>query len=850
MRGLVRWITPFFIGLLALRSVLVKPAELVEECSADDTENCPTSYANPFNDWVEGMGGTIKQFLQDKVFGQEIMNQSVGEDFLSLFKSGSWDSNTMDKAMLMDFFQGLSDIDPFGLPETSDEANTPPSGELVQSLLERVGKITEGDKPLAGSEFFNVLRVAMADALDQLKLTFGDLMDEMDPFVLLSMMYFVVHEDTIKTPSWKRRQHRFHQHVSKEVILELHDALYMAHLAYVNTVEEFRSGLQAFRNNEWELAYGTTESLPHMPAHFLLVHKNLSPLLPVSRLPWESTPKTELTVALVVRGTKHLTDAIADALLTPVEYRGGYAHGGILENGRSLATRYVSRLKTLLDHSGRDKLRLYLIGHSLGAGAAAIAAMELNDLDWIEVEAVGFGCPALLSSELSVATKDYVTTVVSDADIIPRMSGSSIANLMLDLLEFDWTALALEDLEHTISEAEISFPLSGILPTSKVILKAAKDFIESQIKPRFSNKERQRIPNVLIPPGNCIHFYRDGVSYSGVFTPCSFFNSVDMARTYINMSLPPFLVAFLSAQYPFASEIQALGIAFQGAVAVRAGANKDKSMHWFHAFALTTVTAFGGGWLGFLLMGKPTSMVSSGDINVPCCLLAFLVVNYTPYDVGYKLLNWLPIKIIITMCAQMFRSNGMMKFIKTAFAEVSPSPYYPIPLIGPILYGTMLGNMGGLVMKGFDGYLKNGIPWNFQNGMFIGTFFHLFAHDKEGPLGVALRAIFKSVSGGALLFGLDDMTFATVATSAFMQVAGLLKLPQFLGPDYNPIVDPVFAVGRSMRSVVTPPVSTEKPTPQTSASIQDDDDDDDSKTEKTNAKTASKKNKRKKKKVA
>lgn len=190
------------------------------------------------------------------------------------------------------------------------------------------------------------------------------------------------------------------------------------------------------------------------------------------------------------------------------------------------------------------------------------------------------------------------------------------------------------------------------------------------------------------------------------------------------MSLPESVVRLLTASYPYATELQALGMALQGAMAVRSGANKDRRMHWFHAFALTTVLAFGGGWLAPMLMGKPTSMVSAGDVNVTACVVAFITVNYTPYDFGYKLLNLLPFKVLITVFAQLFRSTGMVKFINAAYTEISPTPYYPIPVLGPIVYGTMLGNMGGLMLKGFDGYLKGGIPWPFQNGM-ISSFFCL-----------------------------------------------------------------------------------------------------------------------------
>jgi hypothetical protein len=163
-------------------------------------------------------------------------------------------------------------------------------------------------------------------------------------------------------------------------------------------------------------------------------------------------------------------------------------------------------------------------------------------------------------------------------------------------------------------------------------------------------------------------------------------------------------------------ELQALGMSFQGAMAVRNGPNRDGKMHFFHAFALSTILGFGGGWMGFILMGKPSSMITNGDINITACFISFILANYTPFDIGHKVGNFLPFVLVYTSLAQVFRALGLVRFISAAFNEVNPSPYYPIPVLGPILYGTMLGNMGSFFVKGFDGHLKNGIPWPFQNG--------------------------------------------------------------------------------------------------------------------------------------
>jgi hypothetical protein len=400
-----------------------------------------------------------------------------------------------------------------------------------------VQHLDDDSRSPSGPDFFKAIKDALTAALDQLKSAFGDILDELNASIAISMIYYLATEDSCKNPSWKRRQHRFYENVSKEMLLEMHDALFLSQVAYMGSLDAIRLQLKDFQNNEWELAYGATDSLPDMPAHFMLLHKNLAPLGGASIrsiLPWERQQDSELTAVLVVRGTKDLSDALADAMLTPVEYRDGHAHGGILENGKNLANRYLPKLKALLQHSGRQKIRLFLVGHSLGAAAAAIAAMEFHEHNWIKVESIGFGCPSLLSPELSEATKDYVTTVVADSDIIPRMSGASVANLLLDLVEFDWADMALEDIEFTMQRAAASFPFGQLLPSKEIVLDWAKSFIEREVKPKLVNDKRKRFSSVLIPPGSCIHLYRDGVGYSAVYTPCSFFNSIDLTRTLID----------------------------------------------------------------------------------------------------------------------------------------------------------------------------------------------------------------------------------------------------------------------------------------------------------------------------
>jgi Lipase (class 3) len=97
--------------------------------------------------------------------------------------------------------------------------------------------------------------------------------------------------------------------------------------------------------------------------------------------------------------------------------------------------------------------------HSLGAGAASIACIEFNEnhSESIEAHCIGFGCPALLNSELSERWKKNITTVVNDSDMIPRMSGATVANLVVDLLEFDYTVYAMDDVREVRVRSAFAF---------------------------------------------------------------------------------------------------------------------------------------------------------------------------------------------------------------------------------------------------------------------------------------------------------------------------------------------------------------------------------------------------------
>ena len=262
---------------------------------------------------------------------------------------------------------------------------------------------------------------------------------------IAALHYYLEYQDSIKTPSWKRRKHRFQPSVEVVKVNELNEALILSELSYADSVEDIRVGLDKLNRHhddedgnkskkttemrttkaEWELLFCDTQSRPNEPSHFLAIQKNASE--------YDDT----LHLLMVVRGTKSMSDLMTDAMMEAIDYdydgEQGKAHIGMMKSGEFLAARHQKLLSTLLHLSDKRKLDVTLIGHSLGAGAATIAAMKMNSHQFSEdigkggdntvkvsANVIGFGCPALLSQNLSLMTRSYVTTVIADADMIPR----------------------------------------------------------------------------------------------------------------------------------------------------------------------------------------------------------------------------------------------------------------------------------------------------------------------------------------------------------------------------------------------------------------------------------------------
>jgi hypothetical protein len=236
------------------------------------------------------------------------------------------------------------------------------------------------------------------------------------------LLYYMEYEDERKNPSWKRRMHRFYRSVSFKQLEYLNSMLFLSYLSYANNVEEVRTGLNN-ATTPYELVYVQLSSAPGQPASYVAVKRD------------QSSWSQELEVVIAVRGTKSAADAITDLLCDVVEYKEGQAHGYMVNSGRHIVKQHSPLLKQLAERAGKSRIKLTLVGHSLGAGAASIAGLEFKDMENYDVSVVGFGCPALFSLDLAEKS-DFITTIINDSDVVPRASGITVANLIIDMMEF------------------------------------------------------------------------------------------------------------------------------------------------------------------------------------------------------------------------------------------------------------------------------------------------------------------------------------------------------------------------------------------------------------------------------
>ncbi|CAD6219982.1 unnamed protein product [Miscanthus lutarioriparius] len=169
-------------------------------------------------------------------------------------------------------------------------------------------------------------------------------------------------------------------------------------------------------------------------------------------------PRAKLVI-LGIRGTHTVYDLVTDLIALSdkkVSPKGFSTHFGTYEAARWYLRHELGIIRKCLEKHKDYKLRL--VGHSLGGASAALLAIMLRKKSKEElgfspdiISAVGFGTPPCISKEAAESCASYVSTVVLQDDIIPRLSAASLARLRNEILKADWVGvLEKEDLKHIV----------------------------------------------------------------------------------------------------------------------------------------------------------------------------------------------------------------------------------------------------------------------------------------------------------------------------------------------------------------------------------------------------------------
>ncbi|KAL6527687.1 hypothetical protein OROMI_029498 [Orobanche minor] len=154
-------------------------------------------------------------------------------------------------------------------------------------------------------------------------------------------------------------------------------------------------------------------------------------------------------VILGIRGTHTVYDLITDIISSgheEITYEGYSTHFGTAEAARWFLNHEMGTIRKCLEkHKG---FRLRLVGHSLGGATASLLAINLRRNSIKElgfspdiISAVGYATPPCVSKELAESCSNFVTTVVMQDDMVPRLSAASLTRLRNEIVETDWESV-------------------------------------------------------------------------------------------------------------------------------------------------------------------------------------------------------------------------------------------------------------------------------------------------------------------------------------------------------------------------------------------------------------------------
>jgi len=143
-------------------------------------------------------------------------------------------------------------------------------------------------------------------------------------------------------------------------------------------------------------------------------------------------------VVIALRGTLSLQDIVTDLIAVEEEIEVDHdsamsAHKGILHTAR-----WVQRIlkdKGILEKafSHGPNYKLIIVGHSLGAGCAALLSILMRE-EYPDLQCFAYSPPACLNEPAASYTRQFITTVILGKDLVSRFGLATAFSLKNDII--------------------------------------------------------------------------------------------------------------------------------------------------------------------------------------------------------------------------------------------------------------------------------------------------------------------------------------------------------------------------------------------------------------------------------
>ncbi|XP_076640585.1 inactivation no afterpotential E isoform X2 [Colletes latitarsis] len=234
---------------------------------------------------------------------------------------------------------------------------------------------------------------------------------------------------------------------------------------------------------------------------------------------------TKKKVVVSIRGTLSMKDVLTDLnaegeVLPLSPPRDDWlGHKGMVQAAeyirkKLLDEEIISRALAKDTSRGTHQFGLVLVGHSLGAGTAAILAILLKQ-DYPDLVCFSFAPPGgLLSMPAQQYTQEFITSVVVGKDVVPRIGLRQMESLRADLINA--IKRSVDPKWKTIA-CSVMCCGCGSTPTSAANLEAGgciseyqrdKDLARSQTVVPSDSSIALTLHRPLYPPGRIIHVVR------------------------------------------------------------------------------------------------------------------------------------------------------------------------------------------------------------------------------------------------------------------------------------------------------------------------------------------------------